>query len=82
MIGSRLSYEMWNIRSVNRLYVDNLGPPGIGETVKILVEISIDFYMSSNKKKYPYFFLLNCRKVTINAYESVGRYTTCIEIWF
>jgi hypothetical protein len=33
MIGSWLRYEMWNIRSVNRLYVDNLGPPGIGETL-------------------------------------------------
>jgi len=33
MIESWLSYEMWDIRSVNRLYVDNLGPPDIGETL-------------------------------------------------
>jgi hypothetical protein len=33
MIGSWLSYEMWNIRSVNRLNVDNLGPPDVGETL-------------------------------------------------
>jgi hypothetical protein len=26
-IGSWLSYEMWDIRSVNMLYVDNLEPP-------------------------------------------------------
>ena len=32
-IESWLSYEMWNIRSVNRLYVDNLEPPGITETL-------------------------------------------------
>jgi hypothetical protein len=30
-IGSWLSYEMWDIRSVNKVYVDNLWPPGIGE---------------------------------------------------
>jgi len=24
---------MWDIRSVNRVYVDNLGPPSIGETL-------------------------------------------------
>jgi len=33
MIGSWLSYEIWNIRSVNMLNVDNLGPPDIGETL-------------------------------------------------
>jgi hypothetical protein len=33
MIRSWLSYKMWDIRSVNKLYVDNLGPPGIGETL-------------------------------------------------
>jgi hypothetical protein len=33
MIGSWLSYEMWNIISVNRLNVDNLGPPDVGETL-------------------------------------------------
>jgi hypothetical protein len=33
MIGSWLSYEVWDIRSVNKLYVDNLGPPDIGETL-------------------------------------------------
>ena len=27
------SYEMWVIRSVNRVYVDNLGPTSIGETL-------------------------------------------------
>jgi hypothetical protein len=31
-LGRDLSYEMRVIRSVNRLHVDNLGPPGIGET--------------------------------------------------
>jgi len=30
-----LSYEMWDIRSVNRVYVDNLGPTSIGETLPI-----------------------------------------------
>jgi hypothetical protein len=44
-IGSWLSYKMWDIRSVNMVYVDNLGPLGIGEIAEILVEISIDFYM-------------------------------------
>jgi hypothetical protein len=34
-------YEIWDFRSVNRLYVDNLGPPDIGETI----EISVDYYM-------------------------------------
>jgi hypothetical protein len=33
MIGSWLSYEVWDIRSVNKLYIDNLGPPDIGETL-------------------------------------------------
>ena len=33
MIGSWLSYEIWDTRSVNRVYVDNLGSPGIGETL-------------------------------------------------
>jgi len=33
MIDSWLSYEMWDIRSVNKLYVDILGPFGIGETL-------------------------------------------------
>jgi hypothetical protein len=33
MIGSRLSDEMRVIRSVNKLYVDNLGPSGIGGTL-------------------------------------------------
>ena len=28
-----LSYEMWAIRSVNRVYVDNLGPTSIEETL-------------------------------------------------
>jgi len=28
-----LSYEMRDIRSVNRSYVNNLGPPDIGETL-------------------------------------------------
>jgi hypothetical protein len=32
MIGLGLSYEMRVIRSVNRLYVDNLGSSGIGGT--------------------------------------------------
>jgi hypothetical protein len=32
-IGLWLSYEMWNIRSANRVYVDNVGPPDIGETL-------------------------------------------------
>jgi len=32
MIGSGLSYEMRVIRNVNRLYVGNLGPSGIGGT--------------------------------------------------
>jgi hypothetical protein len=32
MIGSGLSYEMRVIRNVNRLHINNLGPPGIGGT--------------------------------------------------
>jgi hypothetical protein len=28
-----LSQEMWDFRSVNRSYVDNLGPPDIRETL-------------------------------------------------
>jgi hypothetical protein len=46
-----LSYEMWDIRSVNMVYVDNLGPPGIGKTAKISVEILVDFYLRTVKKK-------------------------------
>jgi hypothetical protein len=38
-----LSYEMWDLRSVYNLYIDNLGPPGIGETTEISIEISVDF---------------------------------------
>jgi hypothetical protein len=33
MIGSWLSYEKWDIRSVNKLYVDNLRPPSIRKTL-------------------------------------------------
>jgi hypothetical protein len=29
------------------LYVDNLGPPGIWETIEIFVEILVDFYMKT-----------------------------------
>jgi len=54
-IGSWLSYEKWDIRSVNMVYVDNLGPPGIRETAEISVEISIDFYMRTVLKKLPVF---------------------------
>ena len=32
-IGLWLSYEIWDIRSVNKVYIDNLGPSGIGETL-------------------------------------------------
>jgi hypothetical protein len=46
-----LSYEMWDIRSVNMVYIDNLGPPGIGKTAKISVEILVDFYLRTVKKK-------------------------------
>jgi hypothetical protein len=46
-----LIYEMWDIRSVNMVYVDNLGPPGIGKTAKISVEILVDFYLRTVKKK-------------------------------
>jgi hypothetical protein len=34
MIGLWLSYEMRDIRSVNRFYVDNLGPLGTEETLQ------------------------------------------------
>jgi hypothetical protein len=51
MIRLWLSYEMWDIRSVNMVYVDNLGPPGIGKTAKISVEILVDFYLRTVKKK-------------------------------
>jgi hypothetical protein len=43
MIELWLSYEMWDLRSVYNLYIDNLGPPGIGETTEISIEISVDF---------------------------------------
>jgi hypothetical protein len=33
-IKSWLSYKIWDIRSANRVYVDNLGPLGIGETLR------------------------------------------------
>ena len=33
MIGSWLSYEMWDFKSVNKLNIDNLEPPDIGETL-------------------------------------------------
>jgi hypothetical protein len=45
MIELWLGYEIWDIRSVNMVYADNWGPPGIGETAEILVEIWVDFYM-------------------------------------
>jgi len=38
---------MRDIRSVNRLYVDNLKPPDIGETAEILVKISVNFNMNT-----------------------------------
>jgi hypothetical protein len=40
------SYEMWDIRSVNRVYVDNLGPTSIGETLP-------NFWWNMYKKKLP-----------------------------
>jgi hypothetical protein len=33
MIRSWVGYKIWDFWSVNRLYVDNLGPPGIGKTL-------------------------------------------------
>jgi hypothetical protein len=41
MIRSWLSYEIWNIRSVNKLNVDNLGPPDVGVT-KILIKFNMN----------------------------------------
>jgi len=38
------------------------------------VEISVDLYMRTGKKDYPYFYIPNRRKVTIITYERVGHY--------
>jgi hypothetical protein len=39
---------MRDIRSTNRLYIVNLGPPDIGgDSAKILVKISINFNMNT-----------------------------------
>jgi hypothetical protein len=58
-----LSYEMWDIRSVNRVYVDNLGPTSIGETAEILVEILVEpVYW---KKKLPENFQYIARKIGV-----------------
>jgi len=56
------------------VYVDNLGPPGIGKTAKISVEILVDFYLRTVKKNHSYFYVPNRRKIIINAYESMGCY--------
>ena len=48
MIGSWLSYEMWDIRSINMIYVDNLGPPGLGEA---LPKFWLTFIWELYKKK-------------------------------
>lgn len=75
--------ELWDMRfwSINRLYIDNLGPSDIGETAKILVEILVDYYMRTIyiKKKITRIFLLvpNHKKVTLNVYESIGCYSLC-----
>ena len=70
------SYEMWDITSVNMVYVDNLGPPDIRKTLlKFWWNFRYTFYENCIKKNYPYFYIPNCRKITINAYESMGRYT-------
>lgn len=49
MIESWLSYKIWDIRSVNRLYVDNLRPSGIGKTLPKFQKTSI---WKLYKKKY------------------------------
>jgi hypothetical protein len=43
------------------------------------VEISVDLYMRTGKKNYPYFYVPNHRKVTIITYKSVRRYSTSKE---
>jgi hypothetical protein len=80
-IGSWLSYEMWDSRSVNRVYVDNLGLPGISETLsKFWWKFRWTFIWELYKKNYPYFYVPNRRKITINAYESMGHYTNTPNI--
>ena len=75
-IGSWLSYEMWDSRSVNMVYFDNLGLSGIRETLpKFWWKFRWTFIWELYRKNYLYFYVPNHRKITINAYESMGRYT-------
>ena len=55
IIGSWLSYKMWDIRSVNRVYIDNLDPLNIRDSAEISVEILIDKNMRIVLKKLPVF---------------------------
>jgi hypothetical protein len=51
--------------------------PVYGRLCRILMEILVDFYMrivKNNNNYYLYFYVPNRRKITINAYESMGRY--------
>ena len=55
------SYEMWVIRSVNRVYVDNLGPTSIGETLpKFWWKFWWNLYIK--KKKFTWNFPIYCEK--------------------
>jgi hypothetical protein len=61
-----LSYEMWDIRSVNKVYVDNLGPTSIGETAEILVEILVEpVYKKKNSWKFPIYCEKERRKIRV-----------------
>jgi len=44
------------------------------------MEISVDLWelYKKIKKKYLYFYVPNRKKMTINAYKSMGRYNVCV----
>ena len=66
-----LSYKMWAIRSVNRVYVDNLGLTGTEETLpKFCWKFWWDLYIYIKKKKkftwnFPMYREKGCGKIEV-----------------
>ena len=62
-----LSYKMWVIRSVNRVYINNLGPTGTGETLpKFWWKFWWNLYIYIKKKitwNFPIYCEKECRKI-------------------
>jgi hypothetical protein len=69
---------MWVIRSVNRLNVDNLGPPGIrGDSVDISVDFDMNTMSRYRKKNLTIFFLVDMRLLFLS--QKGGCYRGCQE---